>query len=404
MNVLFIGLSRIDSINDRGLYTDFLREIEQHGHSLTVLTCFEKRDWHLNIKNKQEKAVNYVYAKTGNITKNNNFIDKGVSVVKVGQQLFKAIKNSPRGKYDVVICTTPCNTFEYVVRKLKQTDNAKIVLLLKDIWPYDLVFDGILSTTGPKRLIFNYFKKISEQLFDEADVIGCMTPQNKTFLEMVYHDSLPLEKAIIIPNSIEPLNAIVSDEEIKQIRSNYNIPEDKVVFLYGGNLGVAQGAGFIIDAIKQASKTYKEAFFFIVGNGTEAKKITESLDSINNVSIIPAIPHDDYEKLVYACDVGLIFLNWNCHSPNCPSRILQYMQASIPVICAVDDTTDIGEIVFDNKFGLTCKSNDINQFSTMVGQMLESTIRKKMGSNARRFLEKNYTSKTTYELVFCESE
>ena len=399
MNVLFIGLEQINNVSDRGLYTDFLREVIKNGHSLTVISANEKRNRNACKGSYYYEGVHYLFAKTGNITKNSNFLSKGMSIVLAGWQYLFTLKREVQN-YDLVICTTPCITFERAMRYAKRRGNGKCVLLLKDLWPYDLLFDNVLTKIGWKGIVYKYLEKISLRLFDASDVIGCMTPKNKQFLESVYNNGMPLDRAIIIPNSIEPLKYCPTKSELIELRIKNNIPIEKTVFVYGGNLGMAQGPEFIIDAIKYSATENEKVFFLIVGNGTDYQRIHNALEQFDNVRCIPALPRNEYEHLVYACDVGLVFLNWNCHSPNVPSRILQYMQAGLPVLCATDDTTDIGEIVCKNGFGLSCQSNSVSDFNNCIKKMMDSEIRGKMGVAARAFIESEYSAHRTYSLIF----
>lgn len=400
MNVLFIGLTRIDDISHRGMYTDLIREIIKRGNTVTVLTAHEKRDHSKTLEYHNDNDVTYLFAKTGNITKNKKFIEKGIAVVKAGFQYRHELIKSKNQKFDLVICTTPCITFETAVRYIKKRDNAKVVLLLKDMWPYDLLFDNILTKTGWKGFVYRHFERMAEKLFEDSEVIGCMTPKNKSFLEAVYNHSEPLDKAIIIPNSIEPFWLEISEEHRLALREQYGVPKEKTVFVYGGNLGVAQGPDFVIAAIKAAALNNNEAYFLIVGNGTDANRIKDSLSNLENVKCISALPHDTYEELVYACDVGLVFLNWNCHTPNSPSRILQYMEAGLPVICATDDTTDIGTITAEGEFGIACRSNNIKEFENAVKVMLDKNKREIMGASSREYLERVFSVKVTCEKIF----
>lgn len=403
MNVLFVALPRIDDYHRRGLYTDFIRTMVNHGHHVTVLTAFEKRDREsgIHIEDHSDGNVEYIYAKTNNVTKNIRLISKGLGILALGPQYKACVKKYDTRKFDLVVCTTPSITFEKTVSYIKKRDNARVVLLLKDMWPYDLVFDNVLTKKGLKGLAYKYLEAIAVKLFDEADVIGCMTPKNKEFLEAVYNEGKPLEKATIIPNSIEPYSLNFSREDLIKLRKSYQLPEGKKIFVYGGNLGVAQGADYIIESVAATAMKFKNSFVLIVGNGTEAKKIQEALKDFENVKCIPALPHDEYEKLVYACDVGLVYLNWNCHTPNSPSRILQYMQSGLPVICATDDTTDIGVIAEQNGFGLSCCSNDVESFLKCVEKMLNDDVRISMGRRSRLFLETEYSAEKTYQLIFC---
>src|SRR5699024_7955319 len=95
------------------------------------------------------------------------------------------------------------------------------------------------------------------------------------------------------------------------------------------------------------------------------------------------LPKAEYELLANSADVGLIFLDYRFTIPNFPSRLLSYMQASMPIIVASDANTDIGDIAEKEGFGFKCWSNNVEAFNKCVQNYTEmkdtdfSTMRKK---------------------------
>ena len=75
------------------------------------------------------------------------------------------------------------------------------------------------------------------------------------------------------------------------------------------------------------------------------------------------------------------------------------MQASMPVIAATDINTDIKETIETGKFGFWCKSDDVDNFNKFVNVLCDKQIRLEMGSNSRKYLESNFTSKHSYEII-----
>ena len=78
------------------------------------------------------------------------------------------------------------------------------------------------------------------------------------------------------------------------------------------------------------------------------------------------MPKDDYDLLVSACDVGLIFLDYNFTIPNFPSRLFSYMQSRVPVIAATDVSADVGTVIESGGFGWWCPSNYADAFVDCV--------------------------------------
>ncbi len=105
-----------------------------------------------------------------------------------------------------------------------------------------------------------------------------------------------------------------------------------------------------------------------------------------------ALPKADYDKLVRLCDVGLIFLDRRFTIPNFPSRLLSYLENSMPVLLASDPNTDMGFIAEREGFGLWALSGDIAKFMDNMATLArnkKTTIA--MGKKGKAFLLENYT-------------
>ena len=89
------------------------------------------------------------------------------------------------------------------------------------------------------------------------------------------------------------------------------------------------------------------------------------------------LPKEDYDNMVGACDVGLIFLDHRFTIPNFPSRLLSYMQAKLPVLACTDANTDIGKVIVDGGFGWWCESDNANRFNETVKCILREDLNKK---------------------------
>ena len=325
-------------------------------------------------------------------------LEKGVATLLLEPQLCHAIKKHFSGvQFDIVLYSTPPITFANVIRYVKKTSpNVISYLLLKDIFPQNAVDLGMFSKKG---LLYRYFRYKEEQLYRLSDFIGCMSPANVAYV-LKHNPSVNPEKVEVAPNSVE----ITPEETAKAFSKNdilrkYGIPNDATLFLYGGNLGKPQGIPFLIQCL-EANKHRKNCHFIIVGNGTEYAKLRHWYDAqkVQNITLLQAIPKEEYDQLVQACDVGLIFLDYHFTIPNFPSRLLPYMQYRMPVIAATDPNTDIGTIVQENNFGYSCLSNDADSFTACVDKILESDIQK-MGDNAYGYLCSHYTVEHTYNAV-----
>lgn len=403
MNVLFLSLLDVNSINDSNIYTDLLREFVNNQDNIYIVSPIERR-----IKQKthiiKEQNCEILKVKIGNITKT-NIIEKGLSTLLIERQFKKAIKKQFKNiKFDLVLYATPPITFCNVIKFIKKRDKAITYLMLKDIFPQNAID---LKMFNKKSIIYKYFRKKEKELYKISDYIGCMSPKNKEYL-IEHNKYLDNNKIDILPNSITIQKENIRDLNLnKKYRKKYKIPLDKKVFMYGGNLGKPQGIPFIIECLKKA-RNVKDAYFVVCGSGTEYSKLEtfKKCYQINNLLLLNGLPKQEYTELLNIADIGLIFLYYNFTIPNFPSRILSYMEKRIPILSCTDPNTDIGNIIENNKFGWSCYSNDSKEFITKITEILKLTDKElnSIGNNSYKFLEENYTSEKAYKNIIKQIE
>lgn len=396
MNIIFLTLDRFLNINDREISEDLMRKFKKEGHEVYVVVPRERR-YHLPTRLEEQGGVHILGVKMLNIQKT-NIIEKGISTLLIERQYISAIKSHLKGiTFDLILYTTPPITFTGVVDYLKyRNPKAVSYLLLKDIFPQNAVDIGMF---GEKSLFNRYFRRKEIKLYRQSNYIGCMSPANVEFL-LAHNDFINKENVEVAPNSIELAEQkVLTQEQRDGIKRKYNLPLDKPVFIYGGNLGKPQGIDFLIQCL-DANKKREDCHFLIVGSGTEYPSIKEwyEREQPYSVSVYERLPKSDYDLLVQCCDVGLIFLDHRFTIPNYPSRLLSYLEYKMPVLCATDPNTDIGRIAEDSGYGYWCESDSIEAFTSILDKMIHSD-RKLMGEKGYAFLKDNYLVQNTYNAI-----
>jgi glycosyltransferase involved in cell wall biosynthesis len=393
MKILFLTIARIDSIEVQGIYSDLFRKFRDHGHEVTIVSPTERK-YGNKTKYIQEGGVTILKVWTTNIQKT-NLLEKGITTLFLEFYYFKAIKKHVNYKdIDLILYSTPPITFTYLIKRLKKASNAKTYLLLKDIFPQNAVDLNLLKYGG---ILYNYFRKQEKVLYKISDFIGCMSPANLNYV-LKNNPEIDKNKLEVNPNSIEVKRNYFGLET--DLHTKYKIPRNKVIFIFGGNLGAPQGIDFLKANIAYC-KSIKEAFFLIVGDGTEYNNFSHWIqtEGIINALLIKELPKLEYDQIIKLSHVGLIFLNPSFTIPNFPSRILSYMQNCLPVICATDLVTDIGEIAVNNNFGYKCLTSDYEAFFDHVIRLLNKDLRDQMGDYAYKFLITEYNTNISYNKI-----
>jgi hypothetical protein len=357
---------------------------------------------------RDENGVHILGVKSLNLQKTTT-IEKGIGQILVESQYKSAIKKYLNDvKFDLILYSTPPITFPKVIAYLKkQNPKAITYLLLKDIFPQNAVDLGMMSKTGIKGQLYKFFRTKERRMYELSDYIGCMSPANVDFL-LKHNPEIDAKRVEVAPNSIDlayglQLNSLEDEGQQKaaslSIRKKHDLPIDKPIFIYGGNLGKPQGIDYLIKCL-DANKNRKDCYFVVVGSGMEYPRL-EAWYNANlnlNVKLMKGLPKADYDLLVRSCDVGMIFLDHRFTIPNYPSRLLSYLEYKMPVVCATDVNTDIGKIAEENGYGYWCESVKPEDFTALVDKMLASDM-KAMGERGYEFLKQNYLVKNTYNAI-----
>lgn len=395
MNILFLTITYPEFPMNRNIYTDLMREMNNRGNNVYVVTSRERR-YNKKTELCKENGINVLRVKTGNLQKT-NVLEKGIATILIDAQYINAInKYFGAIKFDLILYSTPPVTLERVVKYVKKRDGSKTYLLLKDIFPQNAVDIGLMKKGS---LIHRYFRRKEIRLYKESDFIGCMSKANVDYV--LKHNTFIDPKCVeVCPNSMSP--DMPFDKSQKQIiREKFKIPGKALVFIYGGNLGKPQGIGFLKEVLL-SNKNRNDCFFMIIGSGTEYGSIEKFITEhkFGNVLLMQSLPKQSYYKYLQACDVGMVFLDPRFTIPNFPSRLLSYMECCMPLIAATDECTDIKDIITEGNFGFWCKSGDLETFNKHLENIISNREKLKiMGDNARKCLEKNYTVSIAYDII-----
>ena len=397
MNILFLTLNRVSDLSERGIYTDLMREFICHGHRVYMVVPAERR-FHESTSIKESCGAQILRVKTLNIQKS-NVVEKGIGTLLLEMQYQCAIKRYWKDiRFDLILYSTPPITFNRVISSQKKRCKAKSYLLLKDIFPQNAVDLGMFSK---RSLIYRLFRKKEKVLYQISDFIGCMSPANVDYV-LTHNPEIKADRVEICPNSIKLLEKpLMASTARKNILQKLHIPINKTLFIYGGNLGRPQGLIFLLDVIA-ANEERNDSYFIIVGSGTEYGKIKSWFEANHpdNSMLLSSLPKKEYDDLVKACDVGLIFLDKRFTIPNYPSRLLSYLENRMPVLLVTDLNTDIGRIAERNGYGFWTENGNLDTFMEMVDSLSADREKiKVMGEKGYEYLKSNYTVERGYRMI-----
>ena len=384
-----------NNISERGIYNDLLREFKKKNHNLTVVSPLERREKKSSTFY-VEDGVNYIKIRTLNIQKT-NFIEKGISTILIEYQFLRAIKKHTKNiKFHLVLYSTPPVTLYKPLNFIKKRDKAITYLLLKDIFPQNVLDLGYLSKNN---LIYKFFKNKEKELYKVSDWIGCMSKANVDYMKINYPELK--NKLEINANSIKPIKLINKEHGKVFLYDFYKIPKDSIVFLFSGNIGKPQGIDNLLKFLK-IFKRKKNIFFLIIGDGTESIKVKNFIikEKLKNSLYSNFVERKFFDKILAGCDIGLIFLDFRFSIPNFPSRLLSYLENKMPVISITDNNSDLGDILIKYNCGIKItKDNFLHIKKLIEPYIIDKDLIKKQGNNGYSLLLKKYNVSNSYKKI-----
>lgn len=402
MNIIFLTLVPIRDDKQTDIYSSLMREFTHNGHDVYVVSPVEKRE-----NKKLEKSdfgkMHLLYAYIGNYF-STGWVEKGLTTVTLGKQYKKVIYEELSDKnIDLILYSTPPVTLAPVIKALRKKYKASTYLMLKDIWPQSMADMEILYETGLYAIMYRYFAQQEKQMYLLSDYIGCMSPACANYV-IIHYPYIDKNQVELCPNAInfddDQRCLMLTEVEKEEIRREYNIPHNKVVFVFGGNIGNGHDPGFLEECIRLNEKR-TDTYMLFVGRGIYYKQIKRYIETnkMKNAGIIANLPQQEYLKLMSACDVGMITLDHRFTCPNYPSRLMSYLVVHKPVIIAQDEVSDVGPIAEENGYGYWCASTNPTEFVSLMDNYLDEGQRTQMGEKGYRFLKENYNTKKVYATI-----
>ena len=381
MNVLC--LFQIFSFKTSTIYLDLVEELRDRGHKVFCLAGTSETEVPDGVIH--EHGVSTVYVRLDNQFSSDK-IRKGFIQLTMGRLFYRAVKkNIWNEKIDLIIYPTPPVTFGRLVSRLKRHYRAKSYLMLKDIFPQNAVD---LKMMRENSLMHKYFSYLEKKLYEASDRIGCMSNANIEYLKS-HGRELDVSRLELFPNTVKIRDIEKDSAEEGQAAQE----KEQISFIFGGNLGKPQAIDFLLLCIERL-KGYMRASFTIIGSGTEQGLVEDFIREKKpaNLTYIPFLPRDEYEKLLRDADVGMVILSPDFSIPNYPSRVLSYMQLAKPVLAVTDRVTDIHALVtYEARCGWWCPSDDPTAFIEAVEKICENQENlRELGNNGREYLKANF--------------
>lgn len=303
--------------------------------------------------------------------KNASKVSKILNYINSTMKLINMIRNN---EYDIIhVQWFNISPIDYILLKKAKKTGSRIIVTIHDILPFNEKFYD-----------FKYHKKI----YDIADEIIVQAEANiKRFKELFPQDE---GKLSYIPHGNFANYANIHDK--REARKYLNLPQDKNILLFFGQIKKVKGLGVLIDAFNDACKVRDDIYLVIAGS-VWGDDFSIYEDKIKKYKLedkircdIRYIKDEEIEYYYSACDLNVLpYLDVY------QSGVIQLAYAYKKAVIV----TNIGaftSIVTEGSNGFIAEPNDYESLRNAIIRACNNNEKlNEMGEEGNRFILENFS-------------
>jgi len=281
-------------------------------------------------------------------------------------------------KPNVVICVEPplFNSFGAII--VSKLSGAKSILHIQD-FEVDVAFElGIVKAGWLKSFVYSVERFLMNR-FDKVSTIS------EAMLDKLNKKGITPSKQLFFPNWVD-IAFIYPLENSSSYRAELNIPLNKIVALYSGNMGEKQGLEIVIQAAKELESGNIQ--FIMCGSGSALERLRVLAKGLKNILWLPLQPPERLNDFLNVADIHLLPQQAGAADLVMPSKLTGMLASGRPIIASADVDTQVEKVV--QGCGVVVTPGDNTAFLQSIKMLSEDAeLRESLGVKAREFADNN---------------
>lgn len=286
---------------------------------------------------------------------------------------------TPKDHPDVVIGVSP---------SLLSTAAARVIARRLKV-PFGIVVQDIYASAGEVRVATgqttgDLVRGLERSLFTAADGIVVVHENFKHSLTAV-HGVAP-ERITVIKNWSHVRPTSLADRS--RIRAELGWPDDRVVVLHAGNMGVKQNLTSVVAAGRLAAQRSCSIHFVLLGDGSRRNEVARAAADVDTVSVCPPVPGHRFPDVLDAADVLLVNEVPGLRSMSVPSKLTSYFAAGRPIVAASEPDSPAGSEVLAARAGVVVPPSEpeaLLRAAVQLGRDVDGSAR--MSANGKHYAQ-----------------
>ena len=234
---------------------------------------------------------------------------------------------------------------------VRQFYKKPVTLWIQDIWPDSVYAYGFKKTKILEFFLNGFVRYIYRNTSNFA--ISAKGFEKKI---LPYTDNS--KEIIYAPNWADYLN--------KDLDKFIFSDDDKIHFIFAGNIGTVQNLDNIIDAFGKLDIKYlNKAQLNIIGDGSHLEKLKNTVNEndFENIIFWGRKPREEIYKYLEASDFLIVSLiDKEIFSLTVPAKTQTYIATGKPIIAIING--EAAEIIKENELGLVCNPDNLEEIKS----------------------------------------
>lgn len=299
--------------------------------------------------------------------------------------MLRNLRKSPLANvhWDSVVWYSPTIFLGPLANALKKASICRSYLIIRDIFPEWAVDMGILR----KGLVYRFFKIVERYQYSVADTIGVQSSSNLGYL--AEWAKKPGRRLEVLQNWLAPALNVGSGVSVSATHLS-----GRTIFVYAGNMGVAQGMDIVLDLAERLINRRDIGFMF-VGRGSEVPRLRTSAEerALVNVVFHDEVDSSEIPGLLAQCHIGLVALDPRHKTHNVPGKFLTYMLAGLPVLARINPGNDLADLIKKEGVGSMYVGESLDALQALAEELVDDRVgRELMSSQARGLAQSSYSA------------
>lgn len=261
----------------------------------------------------------------------------------------RALVEGLRHPADVVLAVVPALLTPQIGARIASRHRAAFGVIVQDIMSRAAAQSGI---RGGKTAA-NAAAKIERSGLHKADGICTIHSRFAQVLSTEFAVAPSIIRVIYNWSHIEP-----PTRDRAEMRRRLGWPEDEIVALHSGNMGLKQELDNLVNTARLAQERCAPLRFVLAGDGNQRSRLAASGAGLANLEIRDGVASAEFPDFLAAADVLLVNERLGVLEMSLPSKLTSYFASGRPVLAATEATSATAELLNASGAGIVTAPAD----------------------------------------------